>query len=119
MRVPGLSYAPLSSEHPFSPEDLSDEVRIQCSCPAPWYHPSEIILGHALSLLEPEFPRSSYKIITKVGKYGPVAKDHTFEPDVVKKSVQRSLRRLKTDYLDAVCMSCPLSHLSCVPPAAR
>ncbi|KJE01371.1 galactose dehydrogenase [Cryptococcus gattii NT-10] len=67
---------------------------------SPWYHPSEIILGNALAALD--HPRASYHIITKVGKYGPNSSDHTYSPEVVKASVERSLRRLKTDYLDAV-----------------
>ena len=29
----------------------------------PYYGPSEIVLGTALKVLEPEFPRSSYKIV--------------------------------------------------------
>ena len=30
---------------------------------SPYYGPSEIVLGMALKVLEPEFPRSSYKIV--------------------------------------------------------
>ncbi|OXM77301.1 galactose dehydrogenase [Cryptococcus neoformans Bt63] len=67
---------------------------------SPWYHPSEIILGNALAALD--YPRGSYRIITKVGKYGPNSSDHTYDPKVVQASVERSLRRLKTNYLDAV-----------------
>lgn len=76
---------------------------------APWYHPSEIILGNALAALD--YPRASYHIITKVGKYGPNSSDHTYSPEVVKASVERSLRRLKTDYLDAVCKSSRLCSI--------
>lgn len=76
---------------------------------APWYHPSEIILGNALAALD--HPRASYHIITKVGKYGPNSSDHTYSPEVVKASVERSLRRLKTDYLDAVCKSSRLCSI--------
>lgn len=71
---------------------------------APHYHPSEIILGHALAAL-PEFPRESYSIITKCAKYGARVDEHVYEPDVVRRSVERSLRRLQTDYLDVVCES--------------
>lgn len=60
-------------------------------------------MGHCLRALAAEYPRESYQIITKVGKYGPEAKDHVYEPDVVKRSVERSLRRLGTSYLDVVC----------------
>jgi aryl-alcohol dehydrogenase-like predicted oxidoreductase len=75
--------------------------------PAPHYHPSEIILGHALAALRDEFPRSSYAIITKAGKYGPRVQDHDYAPATIRASVERSLRRLQTEYLDVVCASPP------------
>ncbi|WWC91542.1 uncharacterized protein L201_006488 [Kwoniella dendrophila CBS 6074] len=67
---------------------------------SPWYHPSEIILGEILATLK--YPRGSYHLITKVGKYGPNSKDHHFDPETIRKSVERSLKRMKTDYLDVV-----------------
>ncbi|WWD19481.1 hypothetical protein CI109_103941 [Kwoniella shandongensis] len=67
---------------------------------SPWYHPSEIILGNALSALE--YKRHEYTLITKVGKYGPNSRDHTYSSEVVRASVERSLKRLNTDYLDVV-----------------
>ena len=70
---------------------------------APFYHPSEIILGRALAQLKDEYPRSSYTLITKVGKYGEKVGDHVYDPETIRASVQRSLRRLGTDYLDVVC----------------
>lgn len=73
--------------------------------PAPFYHPSELVLGRALAhpAVRTEFPRESYKIITKTGKFGPKLKDHVYDPEVIRRSVERSLRRLQTDYLDVVC----------------
>jgi aryl-alcohol dehydrogenase-like predicted oxidoreductase len=38
-----------------------------------------------------------------VGKYGPEKEMHSFEPKAVRRCVERSLRRLGTDYLDVVC----------------
>ncbi|WVR00320.1 hypothetical protein IAU59_007463 [Kwoniella sp. CBS 9459] len=67
---------------------------------SPWYHPSEIVLGNALKALN--YPRGSYHLITKVGKYGPNSKDHHFDPETVRKSVEKSLKRMGTDYLDVV-----------------
>ncbi|WVR07820.1 hypothetical protein IAU60_004863 [Kwoniella sp. DSM 27419] len=67
---------------------------------SPWYHPSEIILGNVLRALD--YPRGSYHLITKVGKYGPNSRDHHFDAETVRKSVERSLRRMNTDYLDVV-----------------
>jgi D-arabinose 1-dehydrogenase len=72
---------------------------------APFYHPSELVLGRALSLLENEFPRNSYTLITKVGKYGAKVREHDYEPATIRASVERSLKRLGTDYLDVVCAS--------------
>lgn len=72
---------------------------------APSYYPSEVILGKALKALAEEFPRESYQIITKVGKYGPNLADHVLdlEGEMTRKCVERSLRRMHTDYLDTVC----------------
>ncbi|ODN81436.1 hypothetical protein L202_01866 [Cryptococcus amylolentus CBS 6039] len=67
---------------------------------SPWYNPSETILGNALRALD--YPRGSYHLITKVGKYGPNCRDHIWDPEVIQASVERSLKRLGTDYLDAV-----------------
>ncbi|OCF32174.1 galactose dehydrogenase [Kwoniella heveanensis BCC8398] len=67
---------------------------------SPWYHPSEIVLGNALRALS--YPRGSYHLITKVGKYGPNSRDHHFDPETVTKSVEKSLKRMGTDYLDVV-----------------
>jgi len=72
---------------------------------APHYHPSEIILGKCFHALRDEFPRESYSIITKCGKYSPMKKDHTLDEDLVVACVERSLRRFKTDYLDVICRS--------------
>ncbi|CAK9783576.1 Aldo/keto reductase [Cutaneotrichosporon oleaginosum] len=83
---------------------------------APHYHPSEIILGHALAALRDEFPRSSYAIITKAGKYGPTVKDHDYAPETIKASVERSLRRLQTDYLDVVYLH-DVEFVADAPPA--
>lgn len=50
-----------------------------------------------------EFPRESYTLITKTGKYGGKVKDHIYDAETTMKSVERSLKRLHTDYLDVVC----------------
>jgi hypothetical protein len=58
-----------------------------------------------LDAVKDEFPRESYTIITKCGKYGSTVKDHVFDPETTKQSVERSLKRFHTDYLDVVCKS--------------
>ncbi|KAF8914139.1 Aldo/keto reductase [Gymnopilus junonius] len=67
---------------------------------SPYYGPSEIVLGNALSALREEFPRSSYKLMTKCGRYGVSTFDYS--PTTIRESVKRSLQRLQTEYLDTV-----------------
>lgn len=63
---------------------------------------SEIVLGAVLRALMHEFPRPTYKLITKCGRYGPSREDFDYSPQAVRKSVMRSLDRLGTSYLDLV-----------------
>ncbi|KAF5322424.1 hypothetical protein D9619_001063 [Psilocybe cf. subviscida] len=65
-----------------------------------YYGPSEIVLGDALYALRDEFPRSSYKLMTKCGRYGDDLFDYS--PSRIRESIKQSLARLKTDYLDTV-----------------
>ncbi|KAF9246885.1 Aldo/keto reductase family-domain-containing protein [Melanogaster broomeanus] len=69
---------------------------------APYYGPSEIVLGNALKALENEFPRSSYQLFTKCGRFGNTRDTFDYTPDGVCASVQRSLKRMHTTYLDTV-----------------
>ncbi|KAF5357625.1 hypothetical protein D9758_007444 [Tetrapyrgos nigripes] len=65
-----------------------------------YYGPSEVVVGNALKMIEAEFPRSSYKLMTKCGRFGATTFDYT--PSVIRNSVQQSLQRLQTTYLDTV-----------------
>ncbi|QLL34225.1 hypothetical protein HG536_0G00820 [Torulaspora globosa] len=67
---------------------------------SPYYGPSEILYGKALSKLEGEFGRETYFICTKVGRVGLDQFDYSREH--VRFSVKRSCERLKTSYLDLV-----------------
>ncbi|EJD01295.1 Aldo/keto reductase [Fomitiporia mediterranea MF3/22] len=67
-----------------------------------YYGPSEIVLGTVLKGLEPEFPRASYQLITKCGRYGTDREAFDYSPKTIRRSVERSLSRLNTDYLDVV-----------------
>lgn len=69
---------------------------------SPYYGPSEILLGNALStpFVRETFPRSSYMILTKVGRIA--AEEFDYSAQWVRQSVARSLERLHTDYLDLV-----------------
>ncbi|KAI6713442.1 hypothetical protein PZA11_001357 [Diplocarpon coronariae] len=69
---------------------------------SPYYGPSEELLGKALILpsIQAKHPRSSYRIITKVGRIA--AAEFDYSPEWIRYSIQRSLRRLNTSYLDVV-----------------
>ncbi|WFD44466.1 D-arabinose 1-dehydrogenase (NAD(+)) [Malassezia psittaci] len=68
---------------------------------SPFYHPSEFVLGRALRILSEEYPRSSYFLITKCGRYGFNKSDFDYSPDCIRASIERSCKRLGTEYLDA------------------
>lgn len=69
---------------------------------SPYYGPSETILGAALThpSVSSAFPRPSYFLITKAGRVAPTAFDYS--PAGIRASIERSLQRLGTDYLDLV-----------------
>ncbi|KAJ6006243.1 hypothetical protein N7451_004187 [Penicillium sp. IBT 35674x] len=67
-----------------------------------YYHPSEILLGEALS--RPEitncYSRDQYFLMTKAGRIS--ANHFDYSPAWIRHSVLRSLQRLQTSYLDVV-----------------
>lgn len=65
---------------------------------SPYYGPSEILLGQALSTLAPS--RENYFLITKAGRIA--SSDFDYSPAWIRYSVCRSLERLHTPYLDLV-----------------
>ncbi|MCJ1438591.1 hypothetical protein MMC27_007981 [Xylographa pallens] len=69
---------------------------------SPYYGPAEELLGQALdtSFVHDNFPRRDYYLLTKVGRVGGAEFDYS--PSWVRTSIQRSLKRLKTEYLDVV-----------------
>ncbi|KAK4619606.1 D-arabinose 1-dehydrogenase [Fulvia fulva] len=69
---------------------------------SPYYGPSEDILGAALDtdFVHENFPRNDFFLITKCGR---IANDEfDYSKEWVRHSVQRSLQRLQTPYLDLV-----------------
>jgi D-arabinose 1-dehydrogenase len=86
---------------------------------SPYYDNSEIVLGSALQALSHEFPRGTYQILTKVGRYGPTSEDFDYSRDAVRRSVRRSLRRMHTSYLDVVYVHDIEFVASCVAPRAQ
>ena len=107
-----VDYAPHSTRRSSSPS--SSRYGIRAFDTAPYYDDSEIVLGTALKALEHEFPRSSYQLITKVGRYGLGAFDYS--PSTLRTSVCRSLRRLHTQYLDVVYLHDVEFVATCVAP---
>ncbi|KAJ5127387.1 hypothetical protein N7448_008166 [Penicillium atrosanguineum] len=69
---------------------------------SPYYGPAEELLGRALAseFVQFNFPRESYRLLTKVGRIASASFDYS--PTWIKHSVRRSLRRLHTEYLDVV-----------------
>ncbi|KAJ7179486.1 Aldo/keto reductase [Mycena filopes] len=94
------SEALLASDAPLRTVQLALRYGITAFDTSAYYGPSETILGNALEALRDEFPRSSYQLMTKCGRYGMAEFDYT--PTTLRESVKRSLERLHTDYLDVV-----------------
>ena len=69
---------------------------------SPYYGPAEDLLGAALNtpFVHDNFPRRDYFLLTKVGRISGAEFDYS--PSWVRHSVQRSLERLRTNYLDVV-----------------
>jgi len=69
---------------------------------SPYYGPAEELLGQALDtqFVLGNFLRRDFFLLTKVGRIG--GSDFDYSASWVRYSVQRSLKRLKTSYLDVV-----------------
>ncbi|TBU32214.1 Aldo/keto reductase [Dichomitus squalens] len=96
------SEATIASDVPVRTVRLALRYGIRAFDTSPYYGPSEIVLGTALKVLEPILPRSSYKLMTKCGRYGLTQSEFDYSPETIRKSVERSLKRLHTTYLDTV-----------------
>ncbi|KAI9455792.1 Aldo/keto reductase [Lactarius psammicola] len=109
----------LSTDVPLRTIRLALRYGIRAFDTAPYYDNSEIVLGTALKALEHEFPRSTYQLITKVGRYGPAPSDFDYSPTALRASVRRSLRRLHTEYLDVVYLHDVEFVAPCIAPRAE
>ncbi|GAA5871778.1 hypothetical protein JCM3774_000297 [Rhodotorula dairenensis] len=69
---------------------------------SPYYTTSEQVLGGVFDKIRDEFPRESYQIITKIGRYGRTKADFDYSAPRTRASVENSMRLMKTDYLDGV-----------------
>lgn len=78
------------------------EMGIRAIDTSAYYHPSEQLLGQALSHpdIAGKYSRDQYFLMTKVGRISAAKFDYS--PAWVRQSVTRSLQRLHTNYLDVV-----------------
>ena len=90
----------LASDLPIRTVRLALRYGINAFDTSPYYFPSEFTLGNILRRLQPEFPRESYYIITKCGRYGPDKEHFDYSAAKIDASVRGSCRRLGTEYLD-------------------
>ncbi|KAF7313526.1 hypothetical protein HMN09_00508600 [Mycena chlorophos] len=90
----------LKSDSPLRTVQLALRYGINAFDTSAYYGPSEVLLGEALFALKDEFPRSSYQLMTKCGRFE--TNEFNYTPSTIRDSVKRSLQRLKTDYLDVV-----------------
>ena len=69
---------------------------------SPYYGPAESILGDALAtpFVQNNYPREQYYILTKAGRIS--ADSFDYSPEWIRKSVNRSCKRLSTHFLDVV-----------------
>ncbi|KAH9991494.1 NADP-dependent oxidoreductase domain-containing protein [Russula vinacea] len=115
----------LSTDVPLRTIRLALRYGIRAFDTSPYYDNSEIVLGTALKALENEFPRDTYRLLTKVGRYGPSpgtdpsATDFDYSPSTIRRSVHRSLQRLHTHYLDVVYLHDIEFVAPCVAPRAE
>ncbi|KAL2889824.1 D-arabinose 1-dehydrogenase [Ceratocystis lukuohia] len=88
---------------------------------SPYYGPSETLLGTALtdSSVRNTYPRSSYFLITKVGRIASSSFDYS--PAAIRASVKRSIARLgNSGYLDLVyCHDCEFVSSDAMLAAVR
>ncbi|KAF8607646.1 Aldo/keto reductase [Ceratobasidium sp. AG-I] len=92
----------LNSPEPLRTVRLALRYGIRGFDTSPYYGTSEIVLGAILGAVVDEFPRESYKIATKCGRYGADTSGFDYSRATIRASVKRSLERLGTSYLDVV-----------------
>ncbi|CAH1768526.1 6827_t:CDS:2, partial [Entrophospora sp. SA101] len=97
-----IRYNPIKEVRPLESVHKALKLGINGFDTNPYYGNSEEILGNALESLRSEFPRSTYYIFTKAGRYGHDKKDFDYSAKHVRECVRESCRCLKTDYLDIV-----------------
>ncbi|KAJ1329353.1 D-arabinose 1-dehydrogenase [Microdochium nivale] len=78
------------------------ELGVRAIDTSPYYEPSEQLMGAALAdpKVTSKYARQDYQLMTKVGRIK--ENEFNYSPEWIRKSVQRSLERFQTSYLDVV-----------------
>ena len=95
-------YNPIKSHWPAEACQRAIDLGINTFDTSPYYGNSEHVLGKALLSISSTHPRSTYYLSTKIGRYGLKKAEFDYSRKRVRESVQESMRRLHTDYLDIV-----------------
>ncbi|KAG0034809.1 hypothetical protein BGZ83_004123, partial [Gryganskiella cystojenkinii] len=95
-------YNPIKAHWPAEACARAIDLGINTFDTSPYYGNSENVLGQALLDIRETHPRSTYYLSTKVGRYGPKRADFDYSAETVRESVERSMKRMHTDYLDIV-----------------
>ena len=76
------------------------ELGVRAFDTSPYYGPSEDLLGQALDtdFVKKNVPRADYSLITKAGRIS--ADEFDYSREGIRQSIERSLRRLRSSYLD-------------------
>ncbi|GJJ68022.1 D-arabinose 1-dehydrogenase [Entomortierella parvispora] len=95
-------YNPIEAHWPAEACARAIDLGINTFDTSPYYGNSEEVLGNALKAIQATHPRSTYYLSTKIGRYGPKKADFDYSKERVRKSVETSMQRMGTDYLDVV-----------------
>lgn len=108
LALQGTDYNSLDTLTSVTPEEtlrLAFRYGVTAVDTSPYYTYSEQVLGRAFDAIKDEFPRASYQIITKTGRFGPSkSAGFDYSPERIRQSVQNSLELMKTSYLDGLYM---------------
>ncbi|KAF8938522.1 NADP-dependent oxidoreductase domain-containing protein [Dissophora ornata] len=95
-------YNPIKAHWPAEACKRAIDLGINTFDTSPYYGNSEHVLGKALQSISETHPRSTYYLSTKVGRYGLKRVEFDYSKERVRESVEESMGRLQTDYLDIV-----------------
>ncbi|KAF9912073.1 hypothetical protein EC991_001019 [Linnemannia zychae] len=95
-------YNPIKAHWPAEACRRAIDLGINTFDTSPYYGNSEHVLGKALASIASTHPRETYYLSTKVGRYGLKKVEFDYSKERVRASVEESMRRMHTDYLDIV-----------------